>query len=120
MSNPGTYRNPNATHSAAEMVDLEFDNRTSLIVDPVDGRIPAVTEAGRRRQAATADAFAQPASAADVGNAIRCISWGVPRLGGRYGAGDLSYYEIVQAPGYVVLTAGRGTSAGASPKWSRS
>jgi len=108
LSNPGTYRNPNATHSAAEMVDLEFDNRTSLIIDPVDGRVPAVTEAGRRRQAATADAFAQPTSAADVGNAIRCISWGVPRLGGRYGAGDLSYYEIVQAPGYVVLTAEAG------------
>ena len=108
LSNPGTYRNANATHSAAEMVDLEFDNRTSLIVDPVDGRIPAVTEAGRRRQEAAADAFAQPTSAADVGNAIRCISWGVPRLGGRYGAGDLSYYEIVQAPGYVVLTAEAG------------
>ena len=50
LSNPATYRNPNATHSAAEMVDLEFDNRTSLIVDPADGRIPPVTEAGRRRQ----------------------------------------------------------------------
>jgi hypothetical protein len=108
LSNPATYRNPNATHSAAEMVDLEFDNHTSLIVDPTDGRIPPVTDAGRRRQLAVAAAFAQPTSAGDVGNALRCISWGVPRLGGRYGAGDLSYYEIVQAPGYVVLTAEAG------------
>jgi hypothetical protein len=108
LSNPAIYRNPNATHSAAEMAELEFDNRTSLIVDPHDGRIPTVTNAGRQRQLAVATAFAQPSSAADVGNALRCISWGVPRLGGRYGAGDLSYYEIVQAPGYVVLTAEAG------------
>ena len=40
LANPSTYRNPNATHSAAEMVDLEFDNRTSLVVDPADGRLP--------------------------------------------------------------------------------
>jgi hypothetical protein len=30
------------------MVDLEFDNRTSLITDPSDGRLPPVT-----RKAAT-------------------------------------------------------------------
>ena len=111
LANPSTYRNPNATHSAAEMVDLEFDNRTSLVVDPADGRLPPTTDAGRARQQAVAAAFAQPASAADTGNAFRCISWGVPRLGGRYGAGDLSYYEIVQAPGYVVITAEAGHEA---------
>jgi len=111
LANPSTYRNPNATHSAAEMVDLEFDNRTSLVVDPADGRLPPTTEAGRARQQAVAAAFAQPASAADTGNAFRCISWGVPRLGGRYGAGDLSYYEIVQTPGYVVITAEAGHEA---------
>lgn len=33
----------------------------------------------------------------------RCLAWGAPRLGGRYGAGDLGYYQIVQSPGYVVL-----------------
>ena len=31
------------------------------------------------------------------------MSWGVPRLGGRYGAGDMSYYQIFQSPGFVVL-----------------
>ena len=111
LSNPSTYRNPNATHGAAEMVDLEFDNRTSLIVDPADGQLPPTTAEGRARQQAVAAAFAQPSRAADTGNAIRCISWGVPRLGGRYGAGDLSYYEIVQAPGYVVLSAEAGHEA---------
>ena len=115
LANPATYRNPNATHGAAEMVDLEFDNRTSLVVDPADGRLPPTTEAGRARQQAVAAAFAQPASAADTGNAFRCISWGVPRLGGRYGAGDLSYYEIVQAPGYVIISAEAGHEARVIP-----
>jgi hypothetical protein len=103
LTNPDRYTNPNATHSAGEMVDLEFDNRTSLILDPADGRIPALTPEGRSRQAATNAAFQRPAAAADVGNALRCLSWGVPRLGGRYGAGDMSYYQIFQSPGVVVL-----------------
>ena len=33
LSNPSSYRNTNAKHGAAEMVDLEFDNRTSLVVE---------------------------------------------------------------------------------------
>jgi len=103
LTNPERYTNPNATHSAGDMVDLEFDNRTSLIVDPSDGRIPAVTAEGRSRQVAVNAAFQRPSAAVDVGNALRCLSWGVPRLGGRYGAGDMSYYQIFQSPGFVVL-----------------
>jgi len=34
----------------------------------------------------------------------RCITWGVPRLGGNSGAGPYSYYQILQTPGYLVLT----------------
>jgi len=103
LANPETYTNPNSTHGATDMVDLEFDNRTSLIVDPQDGRVPTVTAEGRSRQTATNAAFRRPATPADVGNALRCISWGVPRLGGRYGSGDMSYYQIVQSPGHVVV-----------------
>jgi len=103
LTNPERYTNPNATHGASEMVDLEFDNRTSLIIDPLDGRLPPMTPEGRGRQVATNAAFQQPAVPADVGNALRCMSWGVPRLGGRYGAGDMSYYQIFQSPGVVVL-----------------
>jgi hypothetical protein len=103
LANPETYTNPNSTHGAIDMVDLEFDNRTALIVDPQDGRIPTVTDEGRKRQAATNAAFRRPSEAGDVGNALRCISWGVPRLGGRYGSGDMAYYQIVQSPGHVVL-----------------
>jgi hypothetical protein len=74
-----------------------------------------VTVDGRRRQAAVADAFRRPTTPADVGNALRCVSWGVPRLGGRYGAGDLSYYQIVQGPGHVVLYAETGHDARVIP-----
>ena len=103
LTNPDRYTNPNATHGANEMVDLEFDNRTSLITDPSDGRLPLLTAEGHRRQVATNAAFQQPAVPGDVGNALRCVSWGVPRLGGRYGAGDMSYYQIFQSPGFVVV-----------------
>ena len=34
------YKNPNATGGPAEMIGLEFDNRTSLIVDPPDAKLP--------------------------------------------------------------------------------
>jgi hypothetical protein len=103
LTNPERYTNPNATHGATDMIDLEFDNRTSLIVDPQDGRIPALTVEGRSRQVATNEAFRSPSVPADVGNALRCLSWSVPRLGGRYGSGDMSYYQIFQSPGHVVL-----------------
>jgi hypothetical protein len=103
LGNAERYTNPNATHGANEMIDIEFDNRTSLIVDPQDGRIPTLTPEGRQRQTMTAAAAQRPSAPVDVGNTNRCLSWGVPRLGGRYGSGDLAYYQIVQAPGVVVL-----------------
>ena len=103
LANPERYTNPNSTHGSTDMIDLEFDNRTSLIVDPQDGRIPALTPEGRSRQTAVNAAFRRPAVPADVGNALRCLSWGVPRLGGRYGSGDMAYYQIIQSPGHVVL-----------------
>ena len=103
LANPEKYTNTNSTHGASDMIDLEFDNRTSLIVEPQDGRIPALTPEGRNRQTAVNAAFRRPAVPADVGNALRCVSWGVPRLGGRYGSGDMAYYQIVQSPTHVVL-----------------
>jgi hypothetical protein len=33
LANPDRYTNPNSTHGATDMIDLEFDNRTSLVVD---------------------------------------------------------------------------------------
>ena len=105
FGNVEQYKNPNiSTGSSLEMVEREFDNRTSLIVDPPDGRIPPLTAEARQRQAAEAARQRLPAGPEDVGNGLRCITYGVPRLGGNFGAGPYSYYQILQSPGYVALT----------------
>ena len=80
-----------------------FENRTSLIVDPPDGKIPFTPE-GQRRQAGRwrSGRVPRPTDPEDFPNDLRCLTFGVPRLGGN-AAGYNSYYQIVQTPGYVVL-----------------
>jgi hypothetical protein len=106
LANVSRYKSRNSTGGASEMIEREFDNRTSLIVDPLDGRIPWTT-AGKRRYDAdvAAGQAAAPAGPEDLTNVIRCLTYGVPRLGvnNSTGAGSLGYYQIVQTPGYVVL-----------------
>src|SRR2546425_5971620 len=103
FANVEQYKNPNiSTGSSLEMVEREFDHRTSLIVDPPDGKIPPLTEA-QQRQAAAESRQRLPAGPEDLSNALRCITFGVPRLGGNFGAGPYSYYQILQSPSYVVL-----------------
>jgi hypothetical protein len=102
----GQYKNPSTTSSSGEMVEREFDNRTSLIIDPPDGRIPPLTPDGKRRQAAAIAAISfqrPPDGPQDLSSAMRCITPGVPRIGGRFGAGNDGYYQIMQAPGYVIF-----------------
>ena len=43
-----------------QMTERVFDNRTSLVVDPPDGKIPPMTPEGRRRQAAANKAAGRP------------------------------------------------------------
>jgi hypothetical protein len=109
LANPQQYKNPNATGSVTSMVERELENRTSLIVDPVDGKIPPLTAEGQRRNARGPAPNSvgphPPAGPEDLSNALRCITYGVPRLGAANinSAGPLGYYQILQAPGYVVL-----------------
>ena len=103
LNGPDRFTSVTSTHGSEEMIEREFDRHTSLVTDPPDGHIPALTAEGQKRRAATAAAARRPDGPEDLDNAFRCISWGVPRLGGRYGAGDLAYYQIVQTPSYVVL-----------------
>ena len=116
----GVVRNPNATGSVFNMVPREFDNRTSLITDPPDGRLPPVTPEGRRRQSeglasnlttpwqfgsapsgAAQPSRPTPGSASDLSNVLRCITWGVPKIAGN--TNYTSHQQIFQGPGYVVL-----------------
>jgi hypothetical protein len=78
--------------------------RTSLITDTPDGRIPALTPDAKQRAAARAEArrlhpFDGPE---DRSPAERCISTpnaGPPIMPANYNAN----YQIVQAPGYVMI-----------------
>jgi hypothetical protein len=80
--------------------DRVFDNRTSLITDPPDGRVPALVPAAQRR--ITVEATLRPAVPAgpeDRSVTERCITFGIPRTQAAY----MSYYDIVQSRDAVVL-----------------
>lgn len=83
------------------IVERDFENRTSLIVDPPNGRLPALTPAGQQRRAAATRAFLgiRPAGPEDLSPQVRCITYGVPNIL----AGYNSYWQILQTPGYVVI-----------------
>ena len=83
------------------LVDRDFDNRTSLVVDPPDGRLPALTPEARRRVDARAAHLADnPASSwTDRRLQERCITFGMPNLF----AGYNTYYQIIQTPDHVVF-----------------
>src|SRR5262245_891280 len=103
LAGPDRFTSVTSTHGSEDMIEREFDHHTSLVTDPPDGHIPALTAEGRKRREMAAAAAQRPDGPEDLGNAFRCLAWGVPRLGGRYGAGDLGYYQIVQTPTHVVL-----------------
>ena len=103
LGDADSFENPNSTCGALAMLGRRFDNRTSLIVDPPDGRLPPRTASAQRRRAAAAAAAAHPAGPADLSTWVRCLTRGLPRLGGTSGAGIYGYYQIFQTPGYVVL-----------------
>ncbi len=108
LANREQFKSTTATSNAGDMIEREFDNRTSLIVDPPDGKIPPYTPAGQTRRAAEIAATLarnSPSGPQDLTPGQRCITFGVPRLGGTYSSGNFGYYQIVQSPGYVVFFA---------------
>jgi hypothetical protein len=105
LANIDRFTSTTATGTTSEMIEREFDNRTSLIVDPPDGRIPPLTPEGeQKRTAAAARRRRPPEGPEELTQIERCLTYGVPRLSGtNTGAGPLGYYEIVQTGSYVVL-----------------
>jgi hypothetical protein len=80
--------------------------RTSLIVDPPSGRLPALTAEGKTRAAARAEARKRMGGPWDAAQnqsfSVRCILMdraGPPMLPGAYN----NFYQIIQAPGYVMI-----------------
>lgn len=75
-----------------------------LITEPEDGKLPALTEEGRRRQEAARAGFAKrnaPDTYTDMSLYDRCISRGLPgsMMPAIYG----NAYDITQAPGVVAI-----------------
>ena len=105
LADVAQFRSATATGTTFEMIEREFDNRTSLIIDPPDGRTPPFTaEAQQKRSAADAIRRRPPEGPEDLNHVERCLTYGVPRLSGtNTGAGPLGYYQIVQTPSSVVL-----------------
>ena len=75
--------------------------RTSLITDPADGRVPALTATGEKRQAdQRAYQRAHPADGPEDRSLWeRCLTRGLPIVPGPYN----NDFQIVQAPGYVAI-----------------
>jgi hypothetical protein len=87
--------------------NLVRDNRTSLIVDPADGKIPPLTPEAQKRQAAfDAEEAAQRGpgrsqyeSWEDFASIARCISSWTPNGPMQYNSGTL----LMQSKGWVVI-----------------
>ena len=95
---PTTFDVPTGNYNAFWLVERDFDNRTSLITDPPDGRMPPVVpEAAGRTMVAYPTQSAEGPEARGLSE--RCITFGVPDVL----AGYNSYYQIVQSPGAVVI-----------------
>jgi hypothetical protein len=82
----------------------QLNNIASLIIDPPDGQLPALTEEGERRRALMRSGWMEDIPFDhynDFDNWDRCITRGLPAsmLPSYYNAG----IQILQTPGYVVL-----------------
>ena len=80
------------------LAERKLDNRTSLIVDPPDGRIPAFTAAALERFGSRPPASEHPAGPESLPLTERCITYGVPNLL----AGYNSYFQIMQTDDHLV------------------
>ena len=84
------------------LADRNFDhNRTSLIIEPADGRIPPRTPDAERAGRGVPPPIIAPKadSWADRPLSERCLTFGVPNLL----AGYNSYYQIIQGRDHVVI-----------------
>lgn len=96
--------------SVHDPADLDYGStvlatgQTSLIVDPPDGRIPALTEAARARIAQRAQAREGRGAAdswLDRSLTERCITWGIPQ--GMLPQAYNNNIQIVQTPNEVMI-----------------
>jgi len=75
------------------LVDREFDNRTSLITDPTDGRLPPLTPEAQKKQAEVAEYNKVHYADGPENVPHNCYGGTLPILG----AGYNNYYQIAQS-----------------------
>lgn len=81
--------------------NISLTRRTSLIIDPPDGRLPELTAAARERLAANRPSDS-PSGPQDLSLGVRCIHFahaGPPMMPGNYN----NNYQIVQTEDYVLI-----------------
>ncbi len=87
-----------------QLARVEGQKRTSLIVDPPDGKVPSVIQAARTRNSAALRNFNSTNSVKDRPMSERCLvgfgsTSGPPMLPVLYN----NNYQIVETPGYVII-----------------
>jgi hypothetical protein len=107
--NQTSYDPTTGNYNQFWMAGREWDNRTSLIVDPPNGQFPPLTSEAEKRRGGRAvlspsvggegPKRPRPAGPEDLSLGERCISFGAPRTG----AGYNSYLQIIQSPIAVVV-----------------
>jgi hypothetical protein len=112
QTEPGTIPDVHYDHTQfaldRSVAGYSSNLRTSLIVDPPDGRLPPMSAEGRKRAAERATARKQMGGPYDAAQNLplgtRCIvmdRMGPPMLYGNYN----NNYQILQTPGYVTILA---------------
>ena len=97
---PAARLGATGTYSQNWLPDRYFEHRTSLIVDPPDGKLPPPTPQGEQARKAAASRFTRrPVAAQDMTITDRCIHYGFPDLFAAY----MSVYRIVQTSEYVAI-----------------
>jgi hypothetical protein len=94
-------------YSSVWTVNRDWTNRTSLLIDPKDGKMPAMTERAvelSKRPIYVEGGLAgvagkRPDAAEELDFSVRCISFGAPRIGGGYN----SYIQIFQSEKTVAI-----------------
>jgi len=107
--NQTSYDPTTGNYNQFWMAGRDWDTRTSLIIDPPNGRFPLLTPEAQKRLGGRVPGLPpagedgpkrpRPAGPEDLSLGERCVSFGAPRTG----AGYNSYLQIVQSPTAVVV-----------------
>lgn len=98
---PRTFDPITGNYNSFWLVERELDSRTSLVVSPEDGRVPALTaQALSRAESRREYRREHPSDGPEDRNfGDRCLHFGLPKIGSGYN----SYHQILQTPSHVVI-----------------